>query len=151
MLSPLPIVYRTPVSGILTPFTHSISDLVYILTPLPMIYQTLLPIVGYTEPSAYGISAFILSSLPMVYQPPVHSIHPFTNYISNSCLWYIKPSTYAVLNPLLVVLWATTTLPHGIVNPNTYILSPLPMVYRTSLPIVSPVYPLYIEPMTMLY
>lgn len=115
--------------------------------PWYIIYQTPLPIVylWYIEPPGYGISVYILSPLPMVYQPPVYSIHPFTNCISNPCLWYTKPSTYVVLNPLLIVFWATPTHPmvywtsclyfetstHGVSNPSAYSIPHLPIVHRT--------------------
>ena len=73
IVDPLPICWALYPLYIEPPFTHGVSDPVYILTPLSMIYQTPLPIVypWYIEPPAYGISVYILSPLLMVYQPHV--------------------------------------------------------------------------------
>jgi hypothetical protein len=76
ILTPLPMVYRPLYPWYIDPPTHSIS------TPLPMVYRPHYP--WYIDPPTHGI----LTPLPMEYRPPY--------------LWYIKPS--------LMVLWTPPSL-----------------------------------------
>ena len=145
MLSPLPIVYRTPCLWYFDHpplFTHGISDPVYNLTPLPMLYQIPLPIVypWYIEclwlstPPPHVYIIFIL--LPIDISNSDWYFYPQTWHISPPPHpWYIEPNAYGLSNPIYGILnpspWYIETPAYNILPPppTHVILNPLLMIF----------------------
>jgi hypothetical protein len=116
--SPIPMVYRFPTHGI--------------LTPLPMVYRTAYP--WYIKPHIYGIS----NPLPMVFWPPAHGILNILSIVNwTPYLWYFDPHP-----------WYIEFRTHGILNPLPMLFWPLPMVYRTPNHVNLIPYPWYYDPLT---